>query len=152
MAGGIDDVQPAALPFDAGAFGQNRDAALALLVVGIHGALVHMLVLAHRAGLLEKLIHQRGLAVIDMRDDRDIADFHERSVPRARRGLIDVPGREPQRRCKMFRMDHSKSISFNSLMEPQGGFRCPKTAFWDIYEKLLHYKVGTKTAGKHAIC
>ncbi len=69
-----------AVPFDAGAFGQDGDAALALQIVGVHGALGHVLVLAHRAGLLEQLVHQRGLAMVDMGDDGDVADFH--GVPR----------------------------------------------------------------------
>ena len=59
-----------------GAFGQDGDAALALLIVGIHGALGHVLVLAHRAGLLQQLVDQRGLAMVDMGDDGDVADIH----------------------------------------------------------------------------
>ena len=76
MAGRVHDIQAHALPFHRGAFGQDGDAALAFLVVGIHGALGHVLVFAHRARLFEQLVHQGGLAVVDMRDDRDIADFH----------------------------------------------------------------------------
>ena len=53
--------------------GEDGDAALALQVVGIHGALGHPLVLAERAGLLQQAIDQRRLAVIDMGDDREIA-------------------------------------------------------------------------------
>ncbi len=73
-------------------------------------------------------------------------------MPRARRGLIDVPGREPQRSCKMFRAGHSKFKYFKSLMEPAAAFPWAKTAFWDIYEKLLSYKVGRKPPERHAIC
>ena len=62
------------------AFGQDGDAALALQVVGVHGALVHVLVLAHRAGLLEQLVHQRGLAMVDMGDDGDVADIHDTRI------------------------------------------------------------------------
>ena len=50
--------------------------ALALQVVGVHDTLGHLLVLAERAGLAEKAVDQRGLAVVDMGDDRDIANFH----------------------------------------------------------------------------
>ena len=80
MAGGIHRVDARALPFNRGAFGQNGDAALTLLVVGVHGALFHMLIFAHRAGLLEQLVYERGLAVVDMRDDRNVANFHESNV------------------------------------------------------------------------
>src|SRR5665811_115025 len=37
VAGGVDDIDAAALPFDRGRLGQNGNAALALKVVGIHG-------------------------------------------------------------------------------------------------------------------
>ncbi|GBQ28721.1 hypothetical protein AA13594_1093 [Gluconacetobacter azotocaptans DSM 13594] len=35
-----------------------------------------MLVLAERARLLQKLVHQRGFAMVDVSDDGDIADIH----------------------------------------------------------------------------
>ncbi len=35
------------------------------------------LVIAHCAGLLQEGVHQRRLAMIDVRDDRDIAKFHD---------------------------------------------------------------------------
>ena len=103
MAGGVDNVKAGALPFHAGAFRQDGDAALALLVVGIHGALVHVLVFAHRAGLLEQLVDQGGLAMVDMGDDGNVANFHKSKrlnqsaeVRRAYRR----EGREPQRNRK----------------------------------------------------
>ena len=77
----VDDVDARAVPFDAGAFGQNGDAALALQIVGIQRALLHVLVLAHGAGLLEELVHKRGLAMVDMGDDGDIADIHRSAAP-----------------------------------------------------------------------
>ena len=90
MARRVHGVDARAVPFDRGAFGQNGDAALALLVVGIHGALGHVLVLAHRAGLLEELVHQGGLAMVDMGDDGDVADFHGLwALAVGERGLID---------------------------------------------------------------
>ena len=87
MARRVDDVDVGAVPLDAGALGQDGDAALALQIVGVHGALVHVLVLAHRAGLLEQLVHQRGLAMVDMGDDGDIADIHENGRLRGEAGL-----------------------------------------------------------------
>ena len=105
MAGRVHDVEAHAVPFHRGAFGQDGDAALALLVVGIHGALGHVLVLAHRAGLLEQLVHQRGLAMVDMGDDGDVADFHDTRINKRKRsgapGLIDAcPAAEQHRACK----------------------------------------------------
>jgi len=77
MARRVHGIDPHALPFHRSAFGQDGDAALALLVVGVHGALGHLLVFPYRTGLAQELINQRGLAVVDMGDDGDVADLHE---------------------------------------------------------------------------
>ena len=80
VAGGVDDVDPGlaglAVPQHRGALGQDGDAALALLVVGVHGALGVRLVGAEDAGLGEQLVDQRGLAVVDVGDDGDVAQRH----------------------------------------------------------------------------
>ena len=73
------------LPGDRGAFGEDGDAALALQVVGIHGALGHLLVGAEGAALAQQLIDQRGLAMVDMRDDGDVANIHGRGSLRPNR-------------------------------------------------------------------
>ena len=52
----------------------------ALKVVGIHRAFGDALVLPERARLLQQPVDQRGLAVVDMRDDGDIADIHGRGT------------------------------------------------------------------------
>ena len=72
----VDDVDAGALPEDGGRLGEDGDAALALEVVGIHGALGHALVLAERAGLLEQPVDEGGLAMVDMGDDGDVAKLH----------------------------------------------------------------------------
>ena len=76
MAGRIDDVDAHILPDDRGHLGEDGDAALTFEVVGIHRALGDALVLAERARLLQEPIDQRGLAVVDMSDDGDIAKLH----------------------------------------------------------------------------
>jgi hypothetical protein len=76
VAGRVHDVDLHALPLDRGGLGQDGDAALALEVVAVHGAFGDVLVGAEGAGLLQQVVHQRGLAVVDVRDDRDVADFH----------------------------------------------------------------------------
>src|SRR5690606_34415874 len=60
--------------------GKDRDAALLFEVVRIHGALGHALVLAHGARLFQERVDKGGLAMVDMRDDRDIAEFHKWSL------------------------------------------------------------------------
>ena len=57
--------------------GQDGDAALALEVVGVEDAGVlppQLSLVAELAGLAQHLIDQRGLAVVDVGDDGDIAD------------------------------------------------------------------------------
>ena len=74
MAGRVDDVDLYVVIEDGGVFRQNRDAALALQFVRIHHPLDMVLVGAERAALLQHGVDQRGLAVINVRDDGDIAN------------------------------------------------------------------------------
>ena len=74
VAGRVDDVDAHALPGDGGVLGEDRDAALALERVGVERALLHDLAAAERAGLLEQPVDERGLAVVDVRDDGDVSD------------------------------------------------------------------------------
>ena len=72
----IDDVDAGVLPLHRCRLGENGDAALALEIVGIHGALDHALIVAIGAGLLQQAIDQGGLAVVDVGDDGDVAKVH----------------------------------------------------------------------------
>jgi hypothetical protein len=76
VTGRVDDVDAGVLPLHRRRLGQDGDAALALQVVGIHGALGDLLVLAEGAGLLQQAIDQGGLAVVDVGDDGDVAKVH----------------------------------------------------------------------------
>jgi hypothetical protein len=60
--------------------GEDRDALLALEVVRVHRALLDVRVLAEGAGLTEHRVHERGLAVVDVRDDRDVAEIRTEGV------------------------------------------------------------------------
>jgi len=64
------------VPFDRGGLRQNGDAAFLFQVGRVHGALFDALVVAEGAGLAEKLVDERGLAMVDVRDDRDITQGH----------------------------------------------------------------------------
>ncbi len=79
----VDDVDAGVVPEDRGRLGEDGDAALALQVVGIHRALGDLLVLAEGAGLLQQAVDQRGLAMVDMGDDGDVAQIHKRFRNRA---------------------------------------------------------------------
>ncbi len=71
---GVDDVDPRPFVLDRAVLREDRDAALALEVVAVHDALAHLLVRAERAGLAQELVDQRGLAMIDVRDDGDVTN------------------------------------------------------------------------------
>ena len=73
MARGIHDVQARLAPIHRRTFGENGNAALTLEIVGIQRAFDNLLVGVKSAGLAQHLIDQRRLAVIDVRDDCDIA-------------------------------------------------------------------------------
>ena len=80
VAGGIDDIDAGVVPEQRGRLGQDGDAALALEIVGIHRPLGDALVVAEGAGLLQQPVDQRGLAVVDMGDDGDVAKVHVAKV------------------------------------------------------------------------
>ena len=85
VAGGVDDVDrhvavgellrdgPAVV--DGGVLREDRDALLALQVTGVHDPVGDALGLVggERAGLVEHGVDQRGLAVVDVRHDGDVA-------------------------------------------------------------------------------
>jgi hypothetical protein len=74
VAGRVDQVDPHALPGHRGALRQDRDAALALEIVRVHGPLGDDLPGAEGAGAPEQPVDQGGLAVVDVGDDGDVAD------------------------------------------------------------------------------
>src|SRR5260221_2104160 len=76
MAGRIDDVDADIFPDHRRRLGEDGDAALAFEVVRIHDALGDALVLAEGAGLLQQAVDQCGLAVVDVVDDGNVAEFH----------------------------------------------------------------------------
>ncbi len=76
VAGRVHDVDADVVPDDRSGLGQDGDAALAFLVVRIHHAFGGLLVLAEQAGLFQQAVDERGLAVVDMGDDGDVAQLH----------------------------------------------------------------------------
>src|SRR4029077_1766395 len=99
MARRVDDIDVRAVPLDAGAFGQDGDASLAFQIVGIQRPLLHVLVLSHRARLLQELVHKRGLAMVDMGDDGNVADVHKNGRLVGRRAYRRAPKPGQPRPC-----------------------------------------------------
>ena len=73
VARGVDDVDAGAAVLDGRVLGHDGDAALALEVDRVHHPFHHVLVGAEDAALPEQGVDQRGLAVVDVGDDRDVA-------------------------------------------------------------------------------
>ena len=74
MAGRVDDVQLHSAVLDRGVLGEDRDPLLALEVHGVQDPVVDVLVGAKRSRLPQKRIDERRLAVVDVGDDREVAD------------------------------------------------------------------------------
>ena len=75
MARGVDDVDLRVAVAHSGILGQDRDAALALQIVGVHDAVDDLLIFTVDAALLEHLVDQGGLAVVNVGDDGDVSQF-----------------------------------------------------------------------------
>ena len=67
-----------AVPQHRRTFRQDGDAALAFLIIGIHGALDRGFIGAKDAGLGQQLIDQCRLAMVNVCDNRDIPQIHDR--------------------------------------------------------------------------
>ena len=86
VSGSVDDVDVGGFvvglvgPFDRRALGENGDAAFFFEIVRIHGAFGDALILAEGPRLPEQLVDKRGLAVVNVRDNRDIPQRHLISI------------------------------------------------------------------------
>ena len=72
MARGVDDVDLNVLVLDRDVLGENRDAALALLVVGVQDAILDLLVGTEGVRGTQELIDHRRLTVVDVGDNGDV--------------------------------------------------------------------------------
>ncbi len=73
MAGSVHDIDGQPAVRDRGVLGQDRDALLPLQVTGVEHPVGDLRVRAERPRLPQHRVDQRGLAVVDVRDDRDVA-------------------------------------------------------------------------------
>ena len=71
---GVNDVNFDALVANGDVLSQDGDATLALLIVGVEDALLYLLVFAEGARCAQHLVYKGGLAMVDVRDDGNIAD------------------------------------------------------------------------------
>src|SRR5205823_9126660 len=88
---------------DRGVLGEDGDPTLFLEIVGVHDALIHLLVEAHGSGLAEESVDEGGFPMIDVGDDRHVADVvsklrHVWGVT-YRDGMNSLRGRSPTYNC-----------------------------------------------------
>jgi hypothetical protein len=76
VAWGVDYVDLDAPVLDGGVLGQDGDAAFLLEHVRVHGALCYLLPVPELERLAQQGVHERRLAVVDVRDDGDVAVVH----------------------------------------------------------------------------
>jgi hypothetical protein len=74
VPGGVNDVDPGPSVGDGGVLRHDGNALLPLEVDGVHDALHDSLVLAEDPALPQHRVHERGLAVVHVRDDRHVPD------------------------------------------------------------------------------
>ena len=74
MARRINDYDAHTLELDRRLLGKDRDPLLALKVAAIHHALHELFVGAEGAVLAQQAVHQRGLPVVNVRNDADGAN------------------------------------------------------------------------------
>jgi hypothetical protein len=89
VAGRVDQVDLHALPLIDAALARIVIPALPLLIVGVHDPIDRLLVRGEHARRLQHGVDERGLSVIDMRDERDVP---ERSGGITRHGQRDGTG------------------------------------------------------------
>ena len=92
MAGGINDIDAVAVPFDGRIFGQNGNAPLALLIVGVHHTLGPRGATIERTRLLQQTIHKGGFAMVYVGNNGDIAKFLDQGITSGRRGGLKTRG------------------------------------------------------------
>jgi hypothetical protein len=87
MARRVHQIDTDSLPFDGGSLGENGDAALTFLIIGIHDSIDPRFVGGKDPGGVQHGIHQGGLAMVDVRDQRDVA----KGSSRHEAGMVAVP-------------------------------------------------------------
>ena len=73
VTGCVDEVDLRSPPLDRRRLRKDRDPAFAFLVVRIHDTLNNLLVVCEHASGAKQTVNERRLAVVDVRDERDIA-------------------------------------------------------------------------------
>ena len=116
VAGRVDDVDLDAVVLDGYVLGEDGDAALALLVIGVEHALLDLLVVTEGVGRLQHLVDEGRLAVVDVGDDCDVPD-----VLLEHRHLFDG-----FKRCSLTTVYQAQASPHTTCVTPRK-LLCPRT-------------------------
>ena len=75
MAWSVDDIDFYTLVMNCGVFGENRNAALTLNIVGVHDTFLDFLILTENTALFQKLVNKCCFTVIDMGDNGHVTNI-----------------------------------------------------------------------------
>jgi len=91
----VHDVDSITVPLECGILRADRDPLFPLEIHRVHHAFLDLLVRAQSSGLPQQLIHERGLAVVDVRNDGDVTDLVHVAA-----GFVGQPRRLRRRQAK----------------------------------------------------
>ena len=74
MPRGINNVNVSAFVFHSTVFSQNRNAALTFQITAVHHTFLDFLIGTESAGCAQQFVNQGGLTMVNVRDNRDIAN------------------------------------------------------------------------------
>ena len=130
MARGVDEVEHVGAAVRAGpgqpdGLALDRDAALALDVHPVQVLRAHLAVLDH-AGELQHPVRERGLAVVDVRDDAEVADHaHDRYDRVGQRAAHQPGGRSGTGGTGIRQV---RDLGLSRVLWSHAGSRCPRPA------------------------
>ena len=75
VTGGVNDIDLDVLVVDGCIFGKDRYSAFTLDVSRVHNAGAHFLIITKNTALLQHLIHERGLAMVNVGDNCDVSQI-----------------------------------------------------------------------------
>ncbi len=101
VSGRVHDVDAVVVPANGRVLGQNGDAALPLLVVGVHDALGPFRAAIKRSRLIQQAVHERGFAVVNVGDNGDVAKL-------LNQGEFLKPVTRQQKRRRIIPQHHSE--------------------------------------------
>ena len=76
VAGRVNDIDTSTFPLNGGCLGEDRDTTLFFQIVGIHHAFFGALIVTEGGRLFQQFVNEGGLAMVNMGNDRNIAQGH----------------------------------------------------------------------------